>query len=122
MRELESTLRARAREMRTNPTRQEAILWNVLRGGSLGARFRRQHVLTPYIVDFYAPAHRLAIEIDGGVHDDRRDEDARRAAHLHERHGVRTLRFTNQQVQWRLGGVTASIRRHLDGADAARGA
>jgi very-short-patch-repair endonuclease len=50
-------------------TRSEQRLWMALRGKQLGGvKFRRQHVLGPYVVDFFCSARRLAIEIDGGVH------------------------------------------------------
>ena len=59
-----------AREQRKNPTRSEALLWEDLRLRRLdGARFRRQHPFAlGFVVDFYAPCHRLVVEVDGGVH------------------------------------------------------
>src|SRR5581483_124837 len=65
-----------ARAMRGAPTRGEAVLWAELRGRGLsGWRFRRQHVIAGYIVDFYCPRLWLAIEVDGSVHDAQRDDD-----------------------------------------------
>lgn len=58
-----SVLITRARSLRKNPTKAEALLWQLLRGGQVGARFRRQHPLGSWIVDFYCPALRLVVEL-----------------------------------------------------------
>jgi very-short-patch-repair endonuclease len=59
----------RAKALRLQPSLPEAILWRALRGGQLnGLRFRRQHPIGPYILDFYCPQHRLAVEVDGASH------------------------------------------------------
>lgn len=69
--------------MRREPTRSEAILWNALRDRRLcGVKFRRQHVVGRYIVDVAALSHRLVVEVDGGVHVGREEEDAEREAEL----------------------------------------
>ncbi len=87
-----------AREMRRKPTAAESLLWfSLRRRGLAGLRFRRQHVVAGYIVDFYCPAVRLAVEIDGGVHDDSLRRDAERDAQLAEV-GVKVLRFRNERV------------------------
>src|SRR5947207_10375074 len=60
----------RARALRRKMTLPEVILWQELRGGKLkGLQFRRQHPIGPYILDFFCPAARLAIEIDGSSHE-----------------------------------------------------
>ena len=62
--------RGRSQQLRTNSTFPEQLLWSVLRGRQLGGvRFRRQHPIEPYIVDFYCASARLAIELDGKTHD-----------------------------------------------------
>ena len=73
---------------RAQLTESEAKLWEALRGGRLGVRFRRQVVLLDrFIVDFYAPSLRLVVEVDGGYHklrgcaDARRDRELRRAGY-----------------------------------------
>jgi very-short-patch-repair endonuclease len=114
----EHVLHARARDMRRNPTPSERKLWRVLRKRRLGTLFRRQYVIPPYIVDFYAPEHRLVVEVDGPVHDSTREYDARKASHLLEHHGVRTLRFTNHHVAWHIRAVRARIQHALSGAAA----
>ena len=73
------------RELRSNMTTAEATLWKVLKNGSLQNRkFRRQHSIGKYIVDFYCPAEQLIIELDGEVHNDpmRSSADAERDQNL----------------------------------------
>ena len=61
---------ARARALRHNATPAERHAWTLLRNrGILGLKFRRQHVLHGFIVDFYCPSERIVIELEGGVHD-----------------------------------------------------
>jgi len=61
----------RARALRRKMTLPEVLLWQELRGGKLrGLQFRRQHPIGPYILDFYCPTVRLAIEVDGRAHED----------------------------------------------------
>ena len=92
----------RARKMRKQPTRSEALLWLRLKNKQLdGRKFRRQHVLHPYIVDFYCFSERLVIEIDGCTHDDPEiaRQDRIRAEYLREHHRVSTiLRFGHARV------------------------
>jgi very-short-patch-repair endonuclease len=64
--------RRRSQRLRENATFPEQLLWSKLRGKQLaGLRFRRQHPIEPYIVDFYCPTARLAIKLDGDSHDKR---------------------------------------------------
>ncbi len=58
-----------ARKLRSEMTLPEVLLWNHLRASKLGLKFRRQHPIDPYVVDFYCSAARLIVEIDGEVHD-----------------------------------------------------
>jgi 5-methyltetrahydrofolate--homocysteine methyltransferase len=102
-----------ARSMRVQPTPSERVLWAALRGGQLGCRFRRQHVLHPFILDFYAPSARLVVEVDGDVHVGREARDAERTGELVRWHGVRVIRFTDVQVVAQLGVVVAAIRAAL---------
>jgi len=90
-------LKPLAREMRKEPTPAEDVLWQHLRGKHLGARFRRQHAIDRFIVDFYAHEPRLIIEVDGPVHETQKAYDAARQAFL-ESLGYRVVRFTNEQV------------------------
>lgn len=89
-----------ARELRTNMTYPEQILWSRLRGHRMdGHKFRRQHALGSYIVYFVCLKARLVIEIDGDTHDAefRQARDAHRSAYL-EKLGFRVLRFWNHQM------------------------
>lgn len=93
-------LKKRRRRLRNNATPAEAELWKMLKGSQLQDRkFRRQHSIGSYIVDFYCPAEHLAVELDGAVHDDpaRYDYDDRREVFLRER-GIRVVRFENRDV------------------------
>jgi very-short-patch-repair endonuclease len=80
-------------------TLPEVVLWSAIRRRVTGARFRRQHALGPYILDFYCPAARLAVEVDGIVHEGEgaARHDARRDAWLASK-GVRVLRFPASSV------------------------
>lgn len=102
-------LKPAARDMRKNPTHAERVLWRELRGRRLnGLRFRRQHTFGPYIVDFYCPAARLVVEVDGPVHQGTKEYDASRDDALRSL-GLRVVRFTNDQVVRDLGSVLDAI-------------
>jgi len=84
--------------LRTHQTDAEKSLWHALRNRRLaGFKFRRQHPITPYIVDFVSLEHRLIIELDGGQHAGRQEYDDERTSVLHAQ-GFRVLRFWNHQV------------------------
>ena len=103
-------LERRARELRQESTSAEQLLWDALRAGRLdGVKFRRQHPVGRFVLDFYCAAHRLCIEVDGSVHEQQRDRDAARDEALLA-HGIRTLRFTNEQVANDLAKVVEAIR------------
>jgi len=91
---------ARARELRHNPTPAERHAWTLLRNrGILDLKFRRQHVLHGFIVDFYCPSERIVIELEGDVHDAeaQRDYDRARAGFL-QAAGYRVIRVRNRTV------------------------
>ncbi|NJC42714.1 very-short-patch-repair endonuclease [Brevundimonas alba] len=103
---------ARARELRRRPSLPEALLWARLRGQRLaGLRFRRQHPVGPYILDFYCVAVRLAVEVDGRVHDDpdRQAHDERRTNWLNGQ-GIQVLRIAAMSVFQNMDGVLEGIR------------
>ncbi|HEY9217878.1 MAG TPA: endonuclease domain-containing protein [Phenylobacterium sp.] len=97
-----------AKSLRRRMTLPEVLLWRQLRARQQGLRFRRQHPVGPYVLDFYCDAAGLAVEVDGGGHGfgDRPDEDARRDAYL-ARHGIRTVRLSAKYV---LDDVDAAVR------------
>jgi len=100
---------AGARELRKNPTRAERALWEALRGRRLnGLRFRQQHPVGPFALDFYCPSAKLVVEVDGGVHGEQRDQDAYRDDHLAS-YGYRVLRVRNGEVMGDLPSVLARI-------------
>jgi len=90
-------------------TREERILWDALRNNALAnLHFRRQQVISGYIVDFYCAAARLAIEIDGASHLGREDYDSDRERALYEL-GIRTLRLKNESITSDLAGALRRI-------------
>ncbi len=92
-----SGMTLKARKLRGNMTEAEKQLWQEIRRDRLGIRFRRQlPILQRYILDFYAPSIRLAVEVDGGQHAESAD-DVRRTAHLNA-HGITVLRLWNTEV------------------------
>lgn len=90
-------------------TAAEQVLWEALRDKKLGGlRFRAQHPVGQFILDFYCPACKLAVELDGSIHEGRAEEDAARTTHLRA-YSYRVLRFQNEEVLTNLASVTARI-------------
>jgi very-short-patch-repair endonuclease len=107
----EYRVHVKARTLRKNMTRAEALLWSYLRRRALnGAKFRRQHPIGPYIADFACVAAKLVIEVDGYTHwsPDELAHDAQRTKFI-EGEGWRVLRVTNVDVYDNLDGVWRSI-------------
>jgi very-short-patch-repair endonuclease len=103
------------RELRNAMTPAEATLWSYLKNKQLdGRRFKRQHSFGHFILDFYCPAERLAVELDGAPHftAEAVDYDRERDLFL-ERHGVLVLRFENCRVFDNPEGVLNHIREHF---------
>ncbi len=97
----------RARRLRRNTTEAERLLWDALRKEQLGWRFRRQHPIPPYVVDFACVEARLVIEADGGQHGCPGDHIIRDNAL--RRGGWRVLRFWNNDILENRAGVLQSI-------------
>lgn len=99
---------AAAAAMRLKPTPAEALLWAALKGKALGFKARRQAPMWGYIADFYIPSASLIIEVDGAYHLDAIDalRDSRLMAH-----GIRTIRFKNEEVIHRLPAVLERITK-----------
>ena len=104
----QALLAGRAQFMRHNLTETESQLWQQLSGKLLGAAFKQQVPLDRYIVDFLAPAVKLVVEVDGGVHSLRRSADARRDRVL-QRFGYRVLRLDAELVRSNLADAGALI-------------
>jgi very-short-patch-repair endonuclease len=101
--------RDRARQLRHGQTSSEARIWERLRGGRLeGWKWRRQVPVGPFIVDFLCLEAATAVELDGGVHAERPDYDARRDAYLRIR-GLQVLRFWNEEVAADIDRVCGKI-------------
>jgi len=107
-------MRARARQLRRNATIPERVLWGLLRDRRLsGVKFRRQHSVGPYVVDFYCSSHRLVVELDGRSHDDRGLEDRRRQGYLESVAGLKVYRVGNDDVLHDRQSVVLGILRAL---------
>jgi very-short-patch-repair endonuclease len=103
--------RDRARQLRNDMTTPERILWSI---GQLDRyRFRRQHPVGDFIVDFFCPAANLVIEVDGDSHADQTAYDQRRTRWLVEQKGYRVLRVSNLDVMSNLEGVYDLVRDAL---------
>ena len=115
---LPADLRDFARELRRRTTDAETLLWRLLRNRLMaGAKFRRQHPLPPYVLDFYCHDAGLAVELDGGQHNEAagRRHDARRDAFLAQK-GIRVLRFWNHEVLNQTEAVLEAIYAAMDQA------
>ncbi len=107
----------RARNLRRKSTDAECLLWRHLRDRQLaGLKFRRQHPLGNFVVDFVCLEHCLVVEVDGGQHATQQKADADREAGL-VRLGYRVLRFWNNEVLGNTVGVLETIVRAVRSAD-----
>jgi very-short-patch-repair endonuclease len=100
----------RAKQLRRTMSLPEITLWRELKKRPNGLRFRHQHPAGPYVLDFFCPRFKLAVEVDGEADDygDRPHRDAARDAWLRTQ-GVRTLRIPAQEVMSNLEGVLQHI-------------
>jgi very-short-patch-repair endonuclease len=98
-----------ARQLRQNLTPAEQTLWQALKNRQLnGLRFRCQHPLGSFIVDFYCPQCRLIVEVDGSIHSQQVEYDLARTKHLNQ-FGYQVVRFSNQDVMTNLNSVLQQI-------------
>jgi very-short-patch-repair endonuclease len=106
---------ANARRLRKEMSVPELMLWQAIRREQLdGFKFRRQHPVGPYVLDFFCAAARLCVEVDGQMHhvEDRPERDAARDRWL-AKQGIMTLRIPASHVLGSLDGVVAFIRENL---------
>jgi len=109
-------MKQRARDFRHDGNNAERLVWRLLRDRRLGGlKFRRQHVLGKYIVDFVCLSARLVIEIDGDTHE-HPEADARRTAAL-EQMGYRVIRFWNSYVYDRESAIADMILDAIRSSD-----
>lgn len=107
-------LRQHSQENRKNQTEAESILWNILRASQCGVRFRRQHIIGDYIVDFVCLSKSLIIEVDGTYHyrgsqiisDERRSEELKKL-------GFRVIRFRNEEITTNIEDVMNKIKEEI---------
>jgi very-short-patch-repair endonuclease len=105
----------RRRELRHSQTDAEKALWKHLRNkGFRGLKFFRQYGVGAYIIDFYCPEYKLAIELDGGQHSDEdiKNYDMARTVYL-ESLGIRVIRLWNNDVLMNIEGVMEEIIRQV---------
>jgi adenine-specific DNA-methyltransferase len=102
-----------ARLFRKEPTTSEATLWQVLRGRQFcGVKFRRQQPIGPFVVDFFAAAEKLIVEVDGPIHVEQREADRRRQELLQSL-GLRFVRVGAHDVEQNLAEVLVQIGQAL---------
>ncbi|MEK7195156.1 MAG: DUF559 domain-containing protein [Patescibacteria group bacterium] len=106
------TYKDRRRELRKEATSEEEILWQKLRRNSLGYRFRRQHSIGGYILDFYCFKARLIIEIDGKPHDFQKEYDSNRDEYF-KILKYETIRIRNEEIKNNLTDVLDRIKKTL---------
>ncbi len=109
-------LKARRRMLRRQPIPSEARLWMLLRNRQFrGLKFRRQHSIGRFIVDFYCPALRLVVEVDGESHYriGRDWRDTSRDAWI-ENQGITIIRFSSQDVMHNIDGMIVQLHRAVD--------
>ncbi len=98
--------------MRFNMTPTEEALWQELRGGKLGVAFRRQVPVGKYVADFLAASVKVAVEVDGGYHAERRVADAHRDRYF-ARLGYRVVRVEAELVRANVAEATDRVRQAI---------
>lgn len=101
-----------AKKMRANPTPAEAALWSALRGKQLNAKFRQQHLIDDFIVDFVCLDKKLIVEVDGRIHDYQIKKDALRTERLNN-DNFKVIRFKNEEVLGDIDSVLNTISEEL---------
>ena len=103
------------KELRNRMTKAEVYFWNLVQGRAIdGIKFRRQFSIDQYILDFYAPSIKLAVEIDGGYHDlpEVQEYDKRREDHIRS-YDITFLRFSNDDLFQDQDGVVVRLRARI---------
>ena len=109
--------------LRRNLSKAEILLWLQLKNKKVnGHKFRRQYSVGRYVIDFYCPGLKLAVEIDGGYHlaDDAREYDEIRQKNI-ESYGIKFLRFSDKEVIKNIPGVIRSIQEFSKGSPPLQG-
>ncbi len=107
-------LKERRRELRNNATSAEKRLWQFLRKSQLGYKFTRQHSVDCFILDFYCPSKKVAIELDGRHHaEEKKREYDKDRTFIIESHEIRVLRFWNWEIEKSIDHVCKRILKEL---------
>jgi very-short-patch-repair endonuclease len=99
--------------LRQSQTPQEIILWDKLRNNKLGFKIKRQYSVGPYVLDFYCPFKKLAIEIDGSQHVENKEYDIERSDYLSV-FGIKIIRFWNNEINASIDDVINKIISELN--------
>ena len=104
----------KARYLRKEETKAEKILWQELRDNKIGIKFRRQHPVDMYILDFYAPKIKLSIELDGSTHNikENKEYDIERTIYLESKY-INELRFWNSEIENNLTATLNIIKKKI---------
>ncbi|MEK7504322.1 MAG: endonuclease domain-containing protein [Patescibacteria group bacterium] len=98
----------RRRDLRLKSTLAEKLLWEKLRRKGLGFKFKRQFSVDNYVIDFYCPDRKLAIELDGEIHKQRKEYDEYRTKYI-KAFGITEIRFSNKEISEDLGKAVKRI-------------
>ena len=109
------TEKEKRRKLRNNSTKAEKQLWAEIRSKKIGFRFLRQYGVEKYVIDFYSPRLKLAIEVDGITHltQEELEYDERRQSEI-EQVGIQFIRFTNWEVLNDIGNVLSRINDKIE--------
>ena len=106
----------RAIDLRKNETEAEKLLWNKLKRKQVsGYKFRRQHPIEHFIVDFYCHEVKLVIELDGEIHDiaENKEYDTNRTFEI-EKYGIKIIRFKNERIYENIDNVINEIKQTIE--------
>ena len=108
-------LKQPSRQLRSQMTKAEQHLWQFLRKDQLGVRFYRQKPILDYIVDFYSPAIKLVIEVDGEYHNhpEQIEQDLHRDSAI-QKLGLTIFRFSNNQTLLQVDQLITQIEHHIN--------
>lgn len=99
--------------LRRSQTPQETMLWSKLRNNQLGFKIKRQYSVGPYVLDFYCPSKKLAVEVDGSQHLEDKEYDILRSSYL-SMFGIKVIRFWNNEINVNIDGVILKIINDLN--------
>jgi very-short-patch-repair endonuclease len=108
-------MQERRRQLRSNMTFCEKLVWMYLRKHKMKVRFLRQYSIDNYVIDFYCPALKLAVEIDGSVHDEitQKEYDIERQKYI-EGYGVKFVRIRNEELSANPNKAFSKIEDEID--------